>query len=270
MEIQPNTDIRLLHNVPLDTSYDHTIYFASASDQYTYFAGLTKYTLSAQTYQRVNKGKARVAKVADDIYDCNYMMFRNTSFGSKWFYAFITSIEYVNNETSEISYELDPMQTWWFDFEIDMCFVEREHSVSDELFSNLVDENLDLGDYTAPWVDRYEMGEQDLCILASKTSSGQDPTPSFKCNVFTPLNVMRGIRVSGQYADLPSATQAVDWYIQNGQEDAIVAMYQYPSNFGFDDVSYDGKEISMPNDIDGYIEYKSPCIEELYKECGLK
>ena len=24
------------------------------------------------------------------------------------------------------------------------------------------------------------------------------------------------------------------------------------------------------NDIDGYIEYKSPCIEELYKECGLK
>ena len=26
----------------------------------------------------------------------------------------------------------------------------------------------------------------------------------------------------------------------------------------------------FPHDIDGYIEYKSPCIEELYKECGLK
>ena len=25
----------------------------------------------------------------------------------------------------------------------------------------------------------------------------------------------------------------------------------------------------FPNDIDGYIEYKSHCIEELYKECGL-
>ena len=24
------------------------------------------------------------------------------------------------------------------------------------------------------------------------------------------------------------------------------------------------------NNIDGYIEYKTPCIEELYKECGLK
>ena len=26
----------------------------------------------------------------------------------------------------------------------------------------------------------------------------------------------------------------------------------------------------FPNDIDGYIQYKSPCIEELYRECGLK
>ena len=26
----------------------------------------------------------------------------------------------------------------------------------------------------------------------------------------------------------------------------------------------------FPNDIDGYIEYKSPCIEELYKKCGLR
>ena len=26
----------------------------------------------------------------------------------------------------------------------------------------------------------------------------------------------------------------------------------------------------FPNDIDKYIEYKTPCIEELYKKCGLK
>ena len=26
----------------------------------------------------------------------------------------------------------------------------------------------------------------------------------------------------------------------------------------------------FPNDIDGYIEYKAPCIKELYKECGLE
>ena len=26
----------------------------------------------------------------------------------------------------------------------------------------------------------------------------------------------------------------------------------------------------FPNDIDGYIQYKSDCIEQLYRECGLK
>ena len=26
----------------------------------------------------------------------------------------------------------------------------------------------------------------------------------------------------------------------------------------------------FPNDIDGYIQYKSPCIEQVYRECGLK
>ena len=26
----------------------------------------------------------------------------------------------------------------------------------------------------------------------------------------------------------------------------------------------------FPNDIDGYIRYKTPCIEELYRQCGLK
>jgi len=26
----------------------------------------------------------------------------------------------------------------------------------------------------------------------------------------------------------------------------------------------------FPDDIDKYIEYKSPCIEEIYKICGLK
>ena len=26
----------------------------------------------------------------------------------------------------------------------------------------------------------------------------------------------------------------------------------------------------FPNDIDGYVQYKSPCIEQLYRECGLE
>ena len=125
MYIQPQTNIKLLHNVPLDTTYDHTIYFESASAQTSYFSGLVKYNLTNYSYQRVKKGVARVGVKSDNLYDCNYMMFQNSAFGTKWFYAFITSVEYVNNETSDVFFEMDVMQTWFFDFELEHCFVER-------------------------------------------------------------------------------------------------------------------------------------------------
>ena len=109
MYIQPTTNIKLLKDVPLDTTYDHTIYFDSATAQYNYFVGLQKYNLNNYTYQRVKRGMARVGIKADNLYDCNYMMFQNTAYGDKWFYAFITSVEFVNNECAEIYFELDVM-----------------------------------------------------------------------------------------------------------------------------------------------------------------
>lgn len=147
MYIEPNTNIRLLKNVPLDTTYQHTILFTSASAQASYFQGKQKYNLTGYSYQRVQRGRSRVGIVADNIYDCNYMMFQNTNFGSKWFYAFITGIEYINNACSEITFEIDVMQTWMMDYTLEPCFVEREHSVTDEIGDNIIPENVDTGEY---------------------------------------------------------------------------------------------------------------------------
>ena len=150
-DISPNSVIKVLSNVPLDPTYEHTIYFASKTDQLNYFDPLTnskvKYSFQNNTYQRVNSGVLRIARCADDLYDCNYLMFQNTAFGNKWFYCFIKSVEYVNNAVSEITYEIDVMQTWMFDYSLEMCFVEREHSVTDEIGDNTVPENLEIGDY---------------------------------------------------------------------------------------------------------------------------
>lgn len=89
----------------------------------------------------------RVGLSADACYDCNYLMFQNSGFGSKWFYAFITSVEYVNNAVTEISFEIDVMQTWFFNYSVGECFIEREHSASDEIGENLVPETVNVGEY---------------------------------------------------------------------------------------------------------------------------
>lgn len=147
MYIEPSTNIRVLKNVPLDTTYDHTLYFSDAGAQSAYFISKQKYNLTNYTYQRVQRGYARVGIPAESLYDCNYMMFQNTAFGNKWFYAYITSVEYVNNECSEIRFEIDVMQTWFFDYSLDVCFVEREHSLIDTVGSNIMPEPVNCGEY---------------------------------------------------------------------------------------------------------------------------
>lgn len=154
MYILPNTKIRLIKNCPLDKSQENTIYFTSEAAQQTYFlTTLNGFLFEQNTYQRVNKNSLRVQMNAEALYNCNYLAFQNTSFGSKWFYAFIDKIEYINNVTSEVTYTLDVMQTWHFQYELEQCFVEREHSVTDAIGANIVDEKLDTGEYIYDYYD---------------------------------------------------------------------------------------------------------------------
>ncbi len=144
--ITPDSDVIICKSVPLDIGYEHTIYQSSAANQYTMFYGYKKYELTAQSYQRLNRNYIRVGLSADNLLDCNYLMFRNTSYLNKWFYAFITEVNYINDNTAEIRYEIDAMQSYYIDYDLGRCFVEREHSLTDALFESLVDEGLDPGD----------------------------------------------------------------------------------------------------------------------------
>lgn len=139
------TTVCILKNVPLDTTYEHTIYFSSTDSQVSYFSSLSKYKLTNYSYQRIRRGTIRVGIVADNLYDCNYLMFQNSSYGNKWFYAFITSCEYINDETSELTFEIDVMQTWMFNYNLQRCFVQREHAVTDGM-TNLQPEPVSLGE----------------------------------------------------------------------------------------------------------------------------
>ena len=230
MYIQPDTQIRILKNVPLDPTYDHTIWFPDEAHQVEFFSSKTKYTLNDQTYQRVQRGYMRVEVRAEKLYDCNYLMFQNSAFGNKWFYAFITAVEYVNNEVSEIAFEIDVMQTWFFNYTLDKCFVDREHSATDILFDNLVNENLDLGDgYVCNHVEQ-DHSPRDLAvaILVSEIRGGGDnwikPAGLNINNVYTPVNGTNNIKVS----DTVTLDAFIDDYVNAGKEDSIIAIWEYP------------------------------------------
>ncbi|MBO7734682.1 MAG: hypothetical protein J6S67_19135 [Methanobrevibacter sp.] len=155
--IAPVGRIVLYNDVPLDVTYDHTIYFASRLAQTTYFNTKTLMSFTNQMYTRVKRGVIRVRAPADELYSCNYLSFTNKKMSGtgagvangKTFYCFVTYVEYINNEVTELGFEIDPMQTWLpgVDYELGDSFVEREHTANDQIGSNLVPENLELGEY---------------------------------------------------------------------------------------------------------------------------
>lgn len=133
----PNSKI-YIGRVPFDASYRHTMTFASASAQRSYFASVCTSALDRTdyTYIRMNNS-IRVPFNAETLYTYNYVMYQNANYGSKWFYAFIVGVNYVNENMTELVLQLDVMQTWMFDYTLEKCFVEREHVNDDTIGAHL-------------------------------------------------------------------------------------------------------------------------------------
>lgn len=143
--IAPNTDLILL-KCPIELDNDNQLNFSNSTAQFNYFNGLPKLIEDNFTYQRKD-GKIRYPACADDLYSYNYCMYRNSSYSNKWFYAFITDIEYLNDNTSLLTIKTDVWQTWQFDLNFRKCFVEREHVNDDTVGKHTVPESLEYGEY---------------------------------------------------------------------------------------------------------------------------
>lgn len=176
--IQPSSTIKLLTGVYLDADYTNT-YDYKKDEQFDAMSAKTKHTLTNYTYQRVEVNKIRVNLPIENVFDCNYMMFQNAKYEKKWFYAFITDIKYINDTTTEIVYDIDVIQTFFLnDCFLDECFVEREHSATDNIGDNIVEENLCLGEYVFDETYTKLVNLSDLAVLISvsrvKTGSTVD------------------------------------------------------------------------------------------------
>lgn len=254
--IAPNTDITLCRDVPLDSSYDHTVDFAAGSEaQFAYFYSKRYVTLQANSYQRVGRNRLRIACTMEQAIMCNYLYFNNHNFEDKIFYAFITGWEYVNNVTTEISYEIDVFQTFWNDVRLLQVFVEREHSNTDYIGENLVPETIEQGEYVVDGggvCDPYEIlnpttGDPIVettgsaifyCTFSEREQSdplySTDPFPDFTGAVvdgvvYTGLCPIRKVGYGN-----PNDPTGIDGFISKviaaGKKDGILAAYMCPYN----------------------------------------
>lgn len=229
MYIVPNTTIYILNNIPLNKSYEHTVYYPDRDAQAQAFMKYKKYTLTDYSYQRSQLGTIRVALKYEQLIDCNYLMFKNTNFENKWFYAFITGIGYVSNDVTDVYYDLDVMQTWCYDYEFLPTFVDRQHSKTDALFENTQPEGLELGcDYDRATRLTYntcgEGNNMDFLILATTNPTGGHPSAGVSNGILFSI-----YQYQGKSADV---IEKLNQFINNGLESNVVGIYTCPENSG--------------------------------------
>lgn len=235
--ITPNTDVILL-KVPLEISDINQLTFANATAQYNYFFSLPKLTFDSFTYQRKDS-TIRVPALVDDLYQYNYVMYRNTAYSNKWFYAYITSLDWVSDQVTSIGIKTDVWQTWQFDLTYKKVFVEREHVNDDTVGKHTVPENIELGEYVlnGSVVNSDLLStstESNACYICFQVSD----YPSQLHTGVTPAfpNDVTGHKIGGVYTGLDyimvltasDANHLIACYAKDAKPDAIVSIFTVP------------------------------------------
>ena len=240
----PNTQLYICRGIPTDKTYNHVLRFQSDSSRFDYFTSKSVLYLTNYTYQRLERYLS-VGVNAETIEDCNYIVFKNGDFSSKWYYAFIDRVEYVANETSRIYFTLDVMQTWFNQVTVQPCFIERSHVYDDSLGSNIVPESLEAGPYKDSVIKQIDFDKQ-ICIVTTFQGSGDDVKPASGDMAYGIYSACK----ENYFVDASSANAFIEQAVKDGQApDGIIGIYMVPK------ISSTGSEYgeySPPSTIDGY------------------
>ena len=219
------TEVHLL-NAPLENDYLHTLWFSDQAAQYAYFYSKIVSSYTDFSYQRKDQ-IIRVPHQYDKVIGCNYVMYKNSLYSNKWFYAFITDIKYVDAGRTDISIETDVIQTWLFDYTVLPSFVEREHCDNDTIGNHTIPENLEMGEYTINAVQSESKLKPSNYIVMGSTvlPSGED---NFDVDVGAVYN---GVYSGSKYYAYPknSIASVIQSMADGNASDAITSLFMAPA-----------------------------------------
>ena len=148
---------------------------------------LDKKVMSNAYFIRPDRGTVQLDCNANEIYGVNYCMFRNNApaanFGGRWWYAFVTQVEYINEEVCRVYFTIDDLQTWRFDYDLTECYVEREHADDDTVGANILDEPLDTGELVYNSLNVYDsIKHMAIAVFSAMEPDMSDAAGATKSN----------------------------------------------------------------------------------------
>lgn len=233
--ITPSTTVTLCKGVPLVKGSQDTFIFGSSGEQASKISSYQIGTFSNLTYQRNQRSVIRIGMPmgvngANSALRANYCIFNNSAFEGKNIYCFVDAVDYVNNNTIDVHFTIDAMQTFMFDYELKQCYVEREHSLTDDVGDNVVPE--DFGTLPTVISGSYDnfifkkaagpSGSKYMAMIYYIENSGVDTDGTIDMTTYDVTgscvnNVYSGCNTQTEIAELPAQVDtAIEQIIHNG------------------------------------------------------
>lgn len=131
------SQLKILEGIPFTADDKIVLTFNSLAEQENYFEDFAIETFTNLSFVKGFLGKQiKVNAEIESLYYANYIMFNNSAYGDKWFYAYITGFEYVSDGCTIINFELDYFQTYMGEIVFDNCFIERQMQNDNDIFSS--------------------------------------------------------------------------------------------------------------------------------------
>lgn len=222
----PTNEVYVCAGIGFDNTYQNFRRFDSLDARLDYFRSKSIQRTQAIKPVRLSDAVIYLENPADFFYHADYIVFRNTDFdGGRWYFAFITQVDFVAEKTSRIHFEIDVLQTWFDDSIFTPCFVERQHWATDEPGDNLVQDNLELGEYV---VNDYEQTNlfdtYSIIVAATVNKSGTPSSGGYYGGVYSGLNLL-------QFNSVTEVNDFLTQMVTDNKASAIVSIFMMPREF---------------------------------------
>lgn len=141
-----NSEIILCKGIRLDKEYVNVLSYTE-NQMLTLCRSSAHKVASANDYSFIRTtGNIFTNFTYSQCLQANYIAFQNKDYSNKWFFAFIDEVIYNGEANTEIRYTVDSWATWFDEWTVKKCYVERQHVLNDAIGSNIVEENLNVGE----------------------------------------------------------------------------------------------------------------------------
>lgn len=261
-DFRPETTVYLFESTGVDE--ENQPYFTSEGAKLAWYRGKQAFAFDQYSYQRENRQYIRVNAKAGDLRKCDMLAFKNSDW--KWIFCNILSIEFINPNTTEITFKTDSFATFVEDIVWCDCFIEREMQSNDwnggiPSFNNLQPEGLETGmmKRTPESIPKIENAECSMVIQSLYDETGEPVSGGGQLRAGYPESLNMIVM---DINDSNRLMRMIAQYDLKGRTSGIQAIYLVPTWYAQSNAHYyETKVVNIPySSIDGYKPNNAKCF----------